>query len=55
MDWSAQRKKNDTLEAFLRQLEMLGRQRPVQMIYEDVHWIDPSTRELLVAFGSKRT
>jgi class 3 adenylate cyclase/tetratricopeptide (TPR) repeat protein len=47
MDWSAQRKKNETLEAFLRQLEMLSRQRPVQMIYEDVHWIDPSTRELL--------
>jgi class 3 adenylate cyclase/predicted ATPase len=47
MDWSAQRKKDETLKALLRQLEMLSPQRPVLMIYEDVHWIDPSTRELL--------
>ena len=47
LDWSAQRKKDETLKALLRQLELLSRQRPVLMIYEDVHWIDPSTRELL--------
>jgi predicted ATPase/class 3 adenylate cyclase len=47
LDWSPQRKKNETSEALLRQLEMLNRQWPVLMIYEDAHWIDPSTRELL--------
>ena len=26
---------------------MLSRQQPVLMVYEDVHWIDPSSRELL--------
>jgi predicted ATPase len=42
-----QRKKEKTFEALLRQLETLGRQRPVLMLFEDVHWIDPSSRELL--------
>jgi predicted ATPase len=41
------RKKEKTFEALLRQLEALARQRPVLMLFEDVHWIDPSTRELL--------
>jgi predicted ATPase len=44
---SPQRKKEKTFEALLRQLEMLSRQRAVLMVYEDVHWIDPSSRELL--------
>jgi hypothetical protein len=47
LEWSPQRKKNETSQALLRQLEMLSRKQPVMMIYEDVHWIDPSTRELL--------
>jgi class 3 adenylate cyclase/predicted ATPase len=47
LDWSPQRKKEKTFEALLRQLEMLSRQRPVLVVYEDVHWIDPSSRELL--------
>ncbi|ANK85643.1 MULTISPECIES: AAA family ATPase [unclassified Rhizobium] len=42
-----QRKKERTFEALLEQLEHLARQGPVLMIYEDVHWIDPSSRELL--------
>jgi class 3 adenylate cyclase/predicted ATPase len=41
------RRKEMTFDALLRQIERLGRQRPVLMIYEDVHWIDPSSRELL--------
>jgi class 3 adenylate cyclase/predicted ATPase len=49
MDLSAQRKKDETLKALLGQLELLSRRRSVLMIYEDVHWIDPSTRELLDA------
>ena len=47
LDWTAQRKKDETLKALLRQLEILSRQRPVLMIYEDVHWVDPTSRELL--------
>jgi class 3 adenylate cyclase/predicted ATPase len=42
-----QQKKEKTFEALLRQLEMLSRLRPVLMVYEDVHWIDPSSRELM--------
>jgi hypothetical protein len=42
-----QRKKEKTFDALLRQLEAMARQRPVLMLFEDVHWIDPSSRELL--------
>jgi len=44
---SPQRKKERTLEALIRQLEGLARQQPVVMFFEDVHWIDPTSRELL--------
>jgi predicted ATPase/class 3 adenylate cyclase len=47
LDLSPQRKKERTIEALLRQLESLSRKQPVFMIYEDVQWIDPSSRELL--------
>ncbi len=47
LNLSPQRKKEKTFEALLAQLELLARQRPVLMVYEDVHWIDPSSRELL--------
>jgi class 3 adenylate cyclase/predicted ATPase len=44
---SPQRKKERTLEALIRQLEGLARQQPVVMIFEDAHWMDPTSRELL--------
>jgi class 3 adenylate cyclase/predicted ATPase len=44
---SPQRKKEKTLEALLRQLVGLARQQPVIMVFEDAHWIDPTSRELL--------
>jgi class 3 adenylate cyclase/predicted ATPase len=44
---SPQRKKEQTLEALIRQLEGLARQHPVVMVFEDAHWIDPTSRELL--------
>jgi predicted ATPase len=28
-------------------LDDLSRRRPVLMVFEDVHWIDPTSRELL--------
>ena len=46
-DLTPQRKKELTFEALLRQLTVLARQRPVLMIFEDVHWIDPTSREQL--------
>jgi class 3 adenylate cyclase/tetratricopeptide (TPR) repeat protein len=47
VDLSPQRKKEKTFEALLRQVEGLSRQHPVLMIFDDLHWIDPSSRELL--------
>ena len=44
---SAQRKKERTFEALIRQLEGLAHRQPVVMIFEDAHWIDPTSRELL--------
>jgi class 3 adenylate cyclase/tetratricopeptide (TPR) repeat protein len=47
VDLSPQRKKERTLEALIRQLEGLARRQPVVMIFEDAHWIDATSRELL--------
>src|SRR5262245_7484527 len=44
---SPQRKKERTLLALIRQLEGLARRQPVVMVFEDAHWIDPTSRELL--------
>ena len=42
-----QQKKEKTFAALLGSLEALARRRPVLMVFEDVHWIDPSSLELL--------
>jgi predicted ATPase len=44
---SPQGKKERTLEALIRQLEGLARRQPVVMVFEDAHWVDPTSRELL--------
>jgi class 3 adenylate cyclase/predicted ATPase len=44
---SSQRKKELTLEALIRRLEGLARRQPVVVVFEDAHWIDPTSRELL--------
>src|SRR5262249_33368557 len=49
-DLSPHRKKERTLEALTRQLEGFTRQQPVLMVFEDAHWIDPTSRELLDLF-----
>jgi class 3 adenylate cyclase len=46
-DLSSHRKKEKTLEALIRQLEGFTRQQPILMVFEDAHWIDPTSRELL--------
>jgi class 3 adenylate cyclase len=42
-----QKRKEKTLTALLTQVEGLSRREPVLTVYEDVHWSDPTTRELL--------
>ena len=44
---SPQRKKQRTLEVLVEQVEGLVAEQPVIAIYEDVHWVDPTTLELL--------
>ena len=39
--------KRRTLQALIDQLAALAARQPVLALYEDVHWIDPSTLELL--------
>jgi predicted ATPase len=46
-DLSPQRKKERTLDVLIGRLESLARRRPVLAIFEDAHWIDPTSRELL--------
>lgn len=42
-----QRRKDETVEALFAQLAGLAAQLPVLMVFEDVHWIDPISLELL--------
>ena len=42
-----QQRRQRTLEALTLQLEALSRSNPVLMIFEDVHWIDPTSLEAL--------
>ncbi len=42
-----EQRRRRTLEALTSQLAGLARQRPVLMIFEDVHWIDPTSLEVL--------
>jgi predicted ATPase len=44
---SPQRKREMLFEALLHQLKALSPGRPVLMVFEDAHWIDPTSRELL--------
>jgi hypothetical protein len=44
---SPQRKRERLFEALLNQLAALAQNRPVLMVFEDAHWIDPTSRELL--------
>lgn len=46
---SPQQRKEKTLEALLAQVDALARQQPVLMLFEDLHWIDPTSLELLMA------
>ena len=47
LNLSPKRKRERLFEALLRQLSELARSDPVLAIFEDAHWIDPTSRELL--------
>ena len=47
LDLTPERKKDETFEALLRQFRSAGGQRPMLMIFEDLQWVDPTSRELL--------
>jgi predicted ATPase len=40
-------RRQKTLEALTAQIEALSRSNPILMIFEDVHWIDPTSLEVL--------
>ena len=47
LDLTAQQRRQKTLEALIAQVEALTRRRPVLQIFEDAHWADPTSLELL--------
>jgi class 3 adenylate cyclase len=47
LELTPQKRKEKILRALLTQVEGLSRPEPVLMVYEDVHWSDPTTRESL--------
>jgi tetratricopeptide (TPR) repeat protein len=47
LDLTPQKRKEKTLHAQVAQVEGLAARQPVLMVYEDVHWSDPTTRESL--------
>jgi class 3 adenylate cyclase/predicted ATPase len=47
LDLTPQQRRQKTMEALISQVEILTRSNPVLMIFEDAHWADPSSLELL--------
>ncbi len=45
LELAPQQRRQKTLEALMSQLKSLARQNPVLMIFEDVHWADPTSLE----------
>jgi predicted ATPase len=47
LELTPQQRRQKTLEALTAQLEKLTSQQPALMIFEDVHWIDPTSLEVI--------
>ncbi len=47
VELSPQRRREQTFGALLRRLDRVTRSEPVLMLFEDAHWADPSSLELL--------
>jgi predicted ATPase/class 3 adenylate cyclase len=49
LDLTPQKRREKTLRALVAQIEGLAARQPVLMLFEDVHWADPTTRQSLDA------
>jgi hypothetical protein len=47
LELTPQQRRQKTLEALTTQIAAVSRSKPVLMIFEDVHWIDPTSLEML--------
>jgi len=47
INYSPQRKKEKTLDALIRHLAGVAERQPVLLVFEDLHWIDPTSHEWL--------
>ena len=47
LDLAPRQRRQKTLQALITQIEALARSKPVLMIFEDAHWIDPTSLEVL--------
>jgi class 3 adenylate cyclase len=47
LELAPQQRRQKTLKALTAQVEALSRSNPILMIFEDVHWIDPTSLEAL--------
>ena len=49
LNMSPQKQKQETMEAMVQSVVVLARSKPVLLIIEDLHWVDPSTLEVVNA------
>jgi class 3 adenylate cyclase/pimeloyl-ACP methyl ester carboxylesterase len=47
LNLTAQQRKERTLDALLKRFDVLAGDQPVLLVFEDLHWIDPTSLELL--------
>jgi len=47
LNMTREQQKDATMESLVSQMEGLSRQQPILMIFEDAHWADPTSLELL--------
>jgi class 3 adenylate cyclase len=47
LDLTPQQRRQSTLETLISQLEVPARQSPLLMVFEDAHWTDPSSFEVI--------
>src|SRR5262249_34446969 len=47
IDLTPERRKEETLRALLARVERLAVRQPVLFVFEDAHWIDPTSRKWL--------
>ena len=47
VELAPQERRQKTLETLVAQLETLSRSNPALMVFEDAHWLDPTSLEVL--------